>query len=145
MEGKFKKDVINIIKGVLPAVFCIVIAVVAVNTGGADIKELPTRVEAAFETPVSEVSQAPEVLPLSNNDKEKTVKKNKKVVKKKVKNKKNNVNIKNLQDGTFTGIGTGFGGDIKSLVTIDTKRCSYIPSEIKIHNISSNYYTLFYW
>jgi len=121
MENKFKKDAADIIKGILPAVFFIAITVVAVNTGGADIKEVPERVEASFKTQLPEATKAPEITKMPETQplgagKDKAVKKKKK--KHKVKNKKNNIDIKELKNGKFTGIGTGFGGEIKSLVTI---------------------------
>lgn len=121
MENKFKKDAADIIKGILPAVFFIAITVVAVNTGGADIKEVPERVEASFKTQLPEATKAPEITKMPETQplgagKDKAVKKKKK--KQKVKNKKNNIDIKELKNGKFTGIGTGFGGEIKSLVTI---------------------------
>lgn len=121
MGKNIKAKIVYIIKNIFPAVFCIVIIIIAVNTGGADLQEIPEKTKMVFET------QPPVIETRSLTSKK--IKNTKKVKKNKEKTKKNTktgINMEGFKDGTFTGTGTGFGGEIKSSVTIKNGKITNI-------------------
>ena len=117
MEKIIAAKTIYIIKNILPAVFCIGIIITAVYTGGANLQEVPARTEMVLET------QPPVIETRSLTSKKVN---NIKKVKKNKENTKTEVNMEGLKDGTFTGTGTGFGGEIKSSVTIKNGKITNI-------------------